>query len=95
MSSTANLLELKGVHTHIGAYHILHGVDLAVPGPAHHAAGPQRRGQDHHAAHHHGPVAGLQGSIRFNGPGHHRLHTPQIARLASPTCPRTWASSPT
>ena len=26
-----NLLELKGVHTHIGAYHILHGVDLAVP----------------------------------------------------------------
>ena len=25
-----NLLELKGVHTHIGAYHILHGVDLAV-----------------------------------------------------------------
>ncbi|MED5618210.1 ABC transporter ATP-binding protein [Ideonella sp. BN130291] len=27
----ANLLELKGVHTHIGAYHILHGVDLAIP----------------------------------------------------------------
>ena len=25
------LLELKGVHTHIGAYHILHGVDLCVP----------------------------------------------------------------
>ena len=25
------LLELKGVHTHIGAYHILHGVDLDVP----------------------------------------------------------------
>jgi branched-chain amino acid transport system ATP-binding protein len=24
------LLELAGVHTHIGAYHILHGVDLAV-----------------------------------------------------------------
>jgi branched-chain amino acid transport system ATP-binding protein len=24
-------LELKGVHTHIGAYHILHGVDLACP----------------------------------------------------------------
>ena len=29
--SIPNLLELKGVHTHIGAYHILHGVDLAVP----------------------------------------------------------------
>ena len=26
-----NLLTLKGVHTHIGAYHILHGVDLEVP----------------------------------------------------------------
>jgi branched-chain amino acid transport system ATP-binding protein len=26
-----NILELSGVHTHIGAYHILHGVDLAVP----------------------------------------------------------------
>ena len=25
------LLKLEGVHTHIGAYHILHGVDLEVP----------------------------------------------------------------
>ena len=25
------LLTLEGVHTHIGAYHILHGVDLVVP----------------------------------------------------------------
>ena len=28
---TENLLTLSGVHTHIGAYHILHGVDLVVP----------------------------------------------------------------
>jgi branched-chain amino acid transport system ATP-binding protein len=28
---SANLLTLTGVHTHIGAYHILHGVDLVVP----------------------------------------------------------------
>ena len=28
---TAALLTLSGVHTHIGAYHILHGVDLVVP----------------------------------------------------------------
>lgn len=28
------LLELKDVHTHIGAYHILHGVDLSVPSAA-------------------------------------------------------------
>ena len=27
----SNLLTLQGVHTHIGAYHILHGVDLTVP----------------------------------------------------------------
>jgi branched-chain amino acid transport system ATP-binding protein len=28
---TQALLELQGVHTHIGSYHILHGVDLKVP----------------------------------------------------------------
>ena len=28
---SSNLLSLQGVHTHIGAYHILHGVDLVVP----------------------------------------------------------------
>ena len=28
---TENLLTLNGIHTHIGAYHILHGVDLQVP----------------------------------------------------------------
>ena len=28
---TNALLKLKGVHTHIGAYHILHGVDFEVP----------------------------------------------------------------
>lgn len=27
----SNILELTGVHTHIGAYHILHGVDFTVP----------------------------------------------------------------
>ncbi len=30
-SASGNLLALQGVHTHIGAYHILHGVDLVVP----------------------------------------------------------------
>jgi branched-chain amino acid transport system ATP-binding protein len=28
---SASMLKLEGVHTHIGAYHILHGVDLEVP----------------------------------------------------------------
>ncbi len=27
----SSLLELQGVHTHVGPYHILHGVDLQVP----------------------------------------------------------------
>ncbi len=30
-ATPAPLLHLQGVHTHIGAYHILHGVDLLVP----------------------------------------------------------------
>ncbi|MBL8341328.1 MAG: ABC transporter ATP-binding protein [Rubrivivax sp.] len=30
-AASPNILELAGVHTHIGAYHILHGVDFAVP----------------------------------------------------------------
>ena len=29
-TTAAPLLQLRGVHTHIGAYHILHGVDFAV-----------------------------------------------------------------
>lgn len=29
--SSTPMLALRGVHTHIGAYHILHGVDLTVP----------------------------------------------------------------
>lgn len=32
--SAQPLLHLNGVHTHIGAYHILHGVDLSVPAAA-------------------------------------------------------------
>ena len=35
----SDLLKLQGVHTHIGQYHILHGVDLAIPrGAVQHAA---------------------------------------------------------
>lgn len=30
-SSTKDVLKLDGVHTHIGHYHILHGVDFSVP----------------------------------------------------------------
>jgi branched-chain amino acid transport system ATP-binding protein len=69
------------VHTHIGAYHILHGVDFAVPeGRGDDAAGPQRRRQDHHAAHDHGPVAGQRkGELSFRGQRMNGLATPDIA----------------
>ncbi len=30
-AAVMSLLRLEGIHTHIGAYHILHGVDLVVP----------------------------------------------------------------
>ncbi len=58
------LLALEGVHTHIGRYHILQGVDLVVPrGGFTVLLGPQRRGQDHDAAHHHGSVEGLAADV--------------------------------
>ena len=76
------LLTLEGVHTHIGQYHILQGVDLAVPrGALHGAARPQRRRQDHDAAHHHGAVARLaRAASRFDGRDIAGTRTPDIAR---------------
>ena len=63
---------------------------------ADHAAGPQRRRQDHDAAHHHGAVARLRrrrcvSTAPTSPPG----RRPTSPRPASPTCRRTWASSPT
>ena len=86
-----------GVHTHIGAYHILHGVDLAVPrGRGHDAARAQRRRQDDDAAHDHGPVAASQGRIdastartsrrppRRRSPPRHRLRAREHGHLRRP-----------
>jgi branched-chain amino acid transport system ATP-binding protein len=56
------LLTLEGrAHPHRGVPHPARRGPGRAARPAHHAAGAQRRGQDHHAAHHHGPVAGLAG----------------------------------
>ena len=75
------LLTLEGVHTHIGQYHILQGVDFAVPRGDHdRAARPQRRRQDHHAAHHHGAVEAEPGQGDVRRPRHRRLATPDISR---------------
>ena len=80
--STPNLLELKGVHTHIGAYHILHGVDLAVPrGQLTMLLGRNGAGKTTTLRTIMGLWQASQGSIHFGGQDITRLHTPQIAGL--------------
>ncbi|HNE72189.1 MAG TPA: ABC transporter ATP-binding protein [Giesbergeria sp.] len=80
--STPNLLELKGVHTHIGAYHILHGVDLAVPrGQLTMLLGRNGAGKTTTLRTIMGLWQASQGSIHFGGQDITRMHTPQIAGL--------------
>ena len=77
-----NLLELNGVHTHIGAYHILHGVDLAVPkGQLTMLLGRNGAGKTTTLR----TVMGLwhasQGRVRFADRDITALRTPEIAAL--------------
>ena len=82
INNTGNLLELQGVHTHIGAYHILHGVDLAVPkGQLTMLLGRNGAGKTTTLRTIMGLWQASQGSIHFNGRDITRLHTPQIAGL--------------
>ena len=79
---TANLLELKGVHTHIGAYHILHGVDLAVPkGQLTMLLGRNGAGKTTTLRTIMGLWPASKGRITFNGRDITALQTPQIAGL--------------
>lgn len=81
--NTANMqLTLEGVHTHIGAYHILHGVDLQVPrGQLTMLLGRNGAGKTTTLR----TIMGLwqagSGRVRFNGQDIQRLHTAQIAKL--------------
>ena len=78
---TANLLELQGVHTHIGAYHILHGVDLQVPrGQLTLLLGRNGAGKTTTLRTIMGLWSASQGCITFNGQDITRQHTPQIAQ---------------
>ena len=80
--STENLLELAGVHTHIGAYHILHGVDLAVPrGQVTMLLGRNGAGKTTTLRTIMGLWHASQGSIHFGGRDITRLSTPEIAQL--------------
>ena len=82
MSSTANLLELQGVHTHIGAYHILHGVDLAIPkGQLTMLLGRNGAGKTTTLRTIMGLWQASQGRVTFNGADITKKHTPQIAQL--------------
>jgi branched-chain amino acid transport system ATP-binding protein len=77
-----NLLSLEGVHTHIGAYHILHGVDLAVPrGKLTMLLGRNGAGKTTTLRTIMGLWHASQGRITFNGQDITQLPTPQIASM--------------
>ena len=74
------LLKLEGVHTHIGAYHILHGVDLAVPkGQLTMLLGRNGAGKTTTLRTVMGLWAASQGSITFKGQRIEGRPTPEIA----------------
>ena len=78
----APLLTLQGVHTHIGAYHILHGVDLTVPrGQLTMLLGRNGAGKTTTLRTIMGLWTASQGRIVFDGQDITRHHTPQIAAL--------------
>jgi branched-chain amino acid transport system ATP-binding protein len=76
------LLHLSGVHTHIEAYHILHGVDLTVPrGEVTMLLGRNGAGKTTTLRTVMGLWRASQGSVQFAGRDITRLPTPQIAEL--------------
>ena len=77
-----HVLTLEGVHTHIGAYHILHGVDLQVPrGQLTMLLGRNGAGKTTTLRTIMGLWQASQGRISFNGEDITKKHTPQIADL--------------
>lgn len=76
-----SLLQLSGVHTHIGAYHILHGVDFVVPrGQLTMLLGRNGVGKTTTLRTIMGLWQASQGRVLFKGEDITRLHTPQIAQ---------------
>ncbi|WP_300712619.1 ABC transporter ATP-binding protein [Limnohabitans sp.] len=76
-----NLLTLEGVHTHIGAYHILHGVDLVVPrGELTMLLGRNGAGKTTTLRTIMGLWQASQGRITFGGEDITALNTPAIAQ---------------
>jgi branched-chain amino acid transport system ATP-binding protein len=78
---TKALLELQGMHTHIGSYHILHGVDLTVPvGEVTMLLGRNGAGKTTTLRTIMGLWKASQGSLRFDGSALPAA-TPDIAQL--------------
>ena len=75
------ILELTDVHTHIGAYHILHGVNLAVPeGQVTMLLGRNGAGKTTTLRTIMGLWPASHGSVHFKGRAMHGLSTPEIAQ---------------
>jgi branched-chain amino acid transport system ATP-binding protein len=88
MSET--LLTLEGVQTHIGAYHILHGVDLAVPkGQLTMLLGRNGAGKTTTLRTIMGLWHASQGRVRFGDKDITALRTPDIAALGIAYVPET------
>ncbi|MBC7436259.1 MAG: ABC transporter ATP-binding protein [Bdellovibrionales bacterium] len=87
---SGNLLTLQGVHTHIEAYHILHGVDLVVPrGKLTMLLGRNGAGKTTTLRTIMGLWRATQGSISFAGQDITKLETPAIASLNIGYVPET------
>ena len=86
------LLQLSGVHTHIGEYHILQGVDLAVPrGGLTVLLGRNGAGKTTLLRTIMGLWKASAGNVRFNGREIAALPTPDIARAGIAYVPESMA----
>lgn len=84
------LLTLKGVHTHVGAYHILHGVDLDVPaGQVTMLLGRNGAGKTSTLRTLMGLWTASAGSVMFKGEDITKLTTPDIASRGIAYVPET------
>ena len=81
-AATTPALELRGVQTHIGAYHILHGVDFQVPqGQVTMLLGRNGAGKTTTLRTIMGLWAASAGTLCFQGQSLNGLATPDIAQL--------------
>jgi len=87
---TASLLSLKGVHTHVGAYHILHGVDLDVQaGQVTMLLGRNGAGKTSTLRTLMGLWTASAGTVTFKGQDITKLATPDIASRGIAYVPET------